>query len=226
LQYADGTPFFWIGDTAWELLNRLTTQEAIAYLDDRVAKGFNVIQITGLSTESVHRKNRYGEAPMPGNDPLNLNEKYLQHLDTIIQLALERQLVVGLVATWGDKVVRVPGYGTDPVIFNETNARTFGARMGKRYGSSPNVIWILGGDVSAVRPEGDFRSVWRAMAEGIISATGDNRLITYHPSGYQSSATWFHDEPWLDFNMIQSSHGERDAPNWEFVANDLKRSPA
>lgn len=32
-------------------------------------------------------------------------------------------------------------------------------------------------------------------------------LMTYHPKGTpESSATWFHDHAWLDFNMIQSSH--------------------
>ncbi|HTF20524.1 MAG TPA: glycoside hydrolase family 140 protein [Chryseolinea sp.] len=225
LQYADGTPFFWLGDTAWELLNRLTTEEVVAYFDNRVKKGFNVIQITGLSPESFKRANRYGQQPLYDGDPLKPNEKYYARLDTIVNLALERQLVIGLVVTWGDKVVRVPGYGTDPVIFNEGNAKIFGAWMGNRYGQYANIIWILGGDVAPVSKEGDFRPVWRAMANGIVSVTGNDQLMTYHPSGYQSSSKWFHDERWLDFNMIQSSHGERDAPNWDFVASDLMRTP-
>ena len=102
LQYADGTPFFWLGDTAWELLNRLTTEEVVAYFDDRVEKGFNVIQITGLSTESLKRSSRYGQQPLHNGDPLNPNEKYYARLDTIVRLALERQLVIGLVVTWRD----------------------------------------------------------------------------------------------------------------------------
>ncbi|MGC3943555.1 MAG: glycoside hydrolase family 140 protein [Chryseolinea sp.] len=225
LQYADGTPFFWLGDTGWELLNRLTTKEAIAYLDNRVEKGFNVIQITGLSLESLERKDRYGHLPLQNADPLKPNEAYFARLDTIVNLALERQLVIGLVVTWGDKVVRVPGYGVDPIVFDEAKANFFGNWMAKRYARYPNIIWILGGDVEPVKKEKDFRSVWTAMAEGIISATGRERLITYHPPGYQSSSKWFHDAAWLDFNMIQSSHGEHDAPNWDFVASDLQRTP-
>ncbi|MEJ1240800.1 glycoside hydrolase family 140 protein [Chryseolinea sp. T2] len=224
-QYRDGTPFFWLGDTGWELLNRLTTEEAIHYLDDRAEKGFNVIQITGLSLESLERKNRYGEQPLHNRDPLKPNEAYFTRLDTIVKLALDRQLVIGLVVTWGDKVVRVPGYGADPIIFDEAKARFFGNWMARRYAQFPNIVWILGGDVAAVREEGDFRSVWGAMAEGIISGTGKDRLITYHPSGYRSSSAWFNNTEWLDFNMIQSSHGEHDAPTWEFVATDLKLTP-
>lgn len=39
----DGSPFFYLGDTAWELFHRLNREEADLYLRNRAAKGFNVI---------------------------------------------------------------------------------------------------------------------------------------------------------------------------------------
>ena len=48
LQHADGTPFFWLGDTAWSLFHRLDRTEIAHYLDNRAAKGFNVIQAVAL----------------------------------------------------------------------------------------------------------------------------------------------------------------------------------
>ena len=43
------------------------------------------------------------------------------------------------------------------------------------------------------------------MAAGLIEGAGtDDILITYHPTGRQSSSFWFHDSDWLDFNIIQS----------------------
>ncbi len=39
----DGTPFFYLGDTAWELFHRLNREEATTYLEDRAKKGFTVI---------------------------------------------------------------------------------------------------------------------------------------------------------------------------------------
>ena len=42
----DGRPFFYLGDTAWELFHRLNRQEADRYLSNRAAKGFTVIQGT------------------------------------------------------------------------------------------------------------------------------------------------------------------------------------
>jgi hypothetical protein len=48
LQYSDGTPFFWLGDTGWELFHRLTLEEIRTYLDHRANKGFNVVQAVAL----------------------------------------------------------------------------------------------------------------------------------------------------------------------------------
>jgi hypothetical protein len=35
LQYEDGTFFFWLGDTGWEMLHRLNREEIEYYLDNR-----------------------------------------------------------------------------------------------------------------------------------------------------------------------------------------------
>ena len=50
------------------------------------------------------------------------------------------------------------------------------------------------------------------MARGIVIGISgredyDAALMTYHPGGGNTSATWFHDDRWLDFNMQQTGHG-------------------
>ena len=45
----DGSPFFYLGDTAWELFHRLDREEADLYLRDRAAKGSTVIQAVVLA---------------------------------------------------------------------------------------------------------------------------------------------------------------------------------
>ena len=47
LQTEDGRPFFWLGDTAWELIHHTTRSEASYYLHIRAEQGFNVIQTVG-----------------------------------------------------------------------------------------------------------------------------------------------------------------------------------
>src|SRR5688572_27138353 len=40
----DGQPFFWLGDTAWELFGKLTREEVDEYLDARRTQKFTVLQ--------------------------------------------------------------------------------------------------------------------------------------------------------------------------------------
>ena len=47
---ADGRPFFWLGDTAWELFHRLSREEAERYLANRARRRFTVIQAVVLVT--------------------------------------------------------------------------------------------------------------------------------------------------------------------------------
>jgi hypothetical protein len=227
LQFSDGTPFFWLGDTAWELFHRLTLEEITQYLDNRSAKGFNIIQAVALAEfDGLRIPNQYGEVPLKNLDPAQPNEKYFTVLDSAIHMARQRNLFVGLLPTWGDKVTKIWGEG--PVVFDSINAYTYGKWIGNRYKNEPNIIWILGGDRPAIRDSSDWRPVWRAMARGIIEATNHNALITYHPwGGDNSTSQWIHHEPWLDLNMFQSGHGGgHDVACWDLVKRDFGYQPA
>ena len=39
IQHKDGTPFLWIGDTGWGMIQQLTREEVDEYLDSRKALG-------------------------------------------------------------------------------------------------------------------------------------------------------------------------------------------
>ncbi|TKK69382.1 DUF4038 domain-containing protein [Ilyomonas limi] len=226
LQFADGTPFFWLGDTGWELFHRLNLEEAKQYLDNRAAKGFTVIQAVALAEfDGLRKPNQYGEVPLNNLDPTQPNEKYFTEMDSVIHMAKARNLFIGLLPTWGDKVTKM--WGTGPVVFDSVNAYTYGKWIGNRYKNEPNIIWILGGDRPAVQDSNDWRPVWRAMARGIIEATDHQCFITYHPSGGDNSTSqWIHHEPWLDMNMFQSGHGSgHDVACWDLVKRDRSYTP-
>lgn len=226
LQHSDGTPFFWLGDTAWELFHRLTPEEIARYLDNRAAKGFNVIQAVVLAEmDGLRKPNQQGEVPFIDLDPTRPNEKNFALVDEVIRMAAHRNMYLGLLPTWGDKVTRM--WGTGPVVFNPENARKYGFWLASRYKDVPNLIWILGGDRPAVQDKEDWRPVWRAMAEGIEEALGPKALITYHPSGGDFSTSQFiHHEKWLDINMVQSGHGGgHDVPVWNLISRDRALTP-
>lgn len=227
LQTEDGKPFFWLGDTAWELFHRLNREDAEKYLRNRAEKGFTVIQAVALAElDGLHDPNPYGEIPLENDDPTKPRDAYFQHVDFIIEKAGELGLYIGLLPTWGDKVYR-DRWGTGPEIFNTENAKVYGAWLGNRYKNHKNIIWILGGDRNP-RNDNDV-AIWRAMAEGITEAVGgdDNALMTFHPQPtdmkHGGSAKWFHQDKWLDFNMFQTGHC-RENNVWDRiqVAYDMK----
>jgi hypothetical protein len=221
LVHADRTPFFWLGDTAWELFHRLDREEAELYLEDRRAKGFNVIQAVVLAElDGLNTPNPYGHTPLVDNDPARPDESYFRHVDYIVDRAAAKGMYIGMLPTWGDKFNK--RWGVGPEIFTADNARVYGEFLGRRYRDRP-VIWILGGDRS---PESDTHlAIIRAMAEGIEAGTGGGQLMTYHPMGANASSTWFHGDGWLDLNMFQSGHGEVDNPNYRMTLRDYFRQP-
>ena len=215
LQFEDGTPFFWLGDTGWELFHRLKMDEISTYLENRSSKGFNVIQAVVLAEmDGLTKPNQNGDLPFENLDPLKPNEKYFSFVDSVIKLAASRNLYIGLLPTWGDKVTRL--WGAGPVVFNKENAFLYGKWIGNRYKNSPNIIWILGGDRPAKNDSNDWTPIWRAMARGILNSTAHHALITYHPWGGNNSTSQFiHSETWLNINMMQSGHGSgHDVPVW------------
>ena len=200
---ADGTPFFYLGDTAWELFHRLNREEAGAYLEDRAQKGFTVIQAVALAElDGLNDPNPYGHRPLVDNDPTKPDVKdgpqndYWDHVDYIVDKAASLGLVVGMLPSWGDKWNKK--WGAGPVIFTPDNAGQYGEWLGKRYRDKP-IIWILGGDRPVETDE--QREIIRAMAAGLARGDEGRHLMTFHPVGGQGSSAWFHQDPWLDFNM-------------------------
>lgn len=240
-----GRPFFWLGDTDWEMFHRLTREEIESFINIRSEQGYNVLQAVALAeVNGVREPNRYGDWPLnnedptqllttPGNNPDNDYEyDYWDHVDFAINKAAEKKMYIGLLPTWGDKVAMMWGEG--PIIFNEENAEVYGRLLATRYAKQWNIIWILGGDRPAVYKSSrtgtevqyDDRPVWRAMAKGIESVMGKEAFITYHTSGGKYRTTDFvHDESWLDMNSFQSGHGARETDAWNWVQKDLSMKP-
>jgi hypothetical protein len=222
LQRSDGSPFFYMGDTAWELFHRLNREEAELYLRNRAQKGFTVIQAVVLAEAGgLDVPNPYGELPLSGNDPTKPNEAYFHHVDHIVNRAAAHGLFIGMLPTWG-KYWGTPA-GQAPFIFNPDNARTYGRFLGKRYRDKP-VIWILGGDKTIGNDS--ERELIDAMAEGLEEADGGMLLKTFHPRGPGLSSVHLHTAEWLDFNMYQSSHAAQDHDNGLYAEHDYALQPA
>lgn len=187
LQHENGTCFFYLGDTAWELFHRLNYKQADKYLENRREKGFTVIQAVILAElDGLNTPNMNGDKPLIDNDPSKPNEDYFLFVDSLIRLAEMKGMYIGLLPTWGDKVDK--RWGVGPVIFTPENASIYGKYLGQRYKDFPNIIWINGGD----RSGGDGNTeIWDALGKG-IKTIDKNHIMTFHPWGGFSSSQWFH----------------------------------
>lgn len=212
----DGSPFFWLGDTAWRL-QRLAPDDLAAYLDTRKAQGFNVIQgpiLTHDSADDLGERN---------SDPFNPNEAFFRRIDRIVEETQRRDLYSALVVTWGHNFNAF----RDP-----DGARSYGRWLATRYRDRSNIVWIVAGEY-AIDGWGDFSlSIWRALGEGLREGSAGRHLITVHgswaPPALQTPSTFFHVDPWLSFNMIQSSQGGDNGPgaaNWTLIEADYRKPP-
>lgn len=227
----DGTPFFWLGDTAWELFHCLTREEADLYLANRAELGYTVIQAVALAErDGLGTPNAYGRQPLLRNsageyDPTLPDTEgeysYWSHVDYIVGRAASLGLYIAFLPTWGDKFHPIGGVG--PSIFNELNAKVYGTWLGKRYRERNNIIWVLGGD--RILQTAKHFAVNSALAYGLRAGDGGRHLITLHPHGDSSSSRSVHEELWLDFNMIQSGHGDLLRSNYRHVGEDYARQP-
>lgn len=221
LQTTDNRPFFWLGDTAWELFHRLTREEADHYLQDRAKKGFTVIQAVVLAElDGLNTPNPYGEKPLLNNDPTKPNEAYFRHVDYIVNRSEKLNLIIGLLPSWGDKWNKK--WGTGPEIFTPQNAKVFGEFLGQRYKSKP-IVWIMGGDRDIENEED--KAIIRAMAEGLRKGDEGAHLMTFHPQGGKSSSNFFPDESWIDFHMSQTGH-DNESKNYRFNQKHRNLKPA
>ncbi|MDY7110619.1 MAG: DUF4038 domain-containing protein [Planctomycetota bacterium] len=223
LQTVQGEPFFWMADTAWRIF-RLNPDELELYLSNRVGKGFNVIQGPLLLSDW---ENHAGQT---NGTPHNPNETWFAYIDHIIERAEAHDLYVVPVLARGGQASR----------FTVQSAYDYGYYIGARYRDETHIAaFIVAAEYNY--PD-DNVQIWSNVAEGLVDGLADqHRLVTIHPRWYggyfgQTSSHHFHDSPWLDFNMIQSSQygdcsNDPDHPkylgshNWMLVEHDYALQP-
>jgi len=224
----DGRPFFWLGDTTWELFHRLNREEAVKLFENRAARKFNVLQSVAIAELDGHSiPNAYGHLPFVDLDVTRPAVKdgpqndYWDHVDFIVREANQRGLYIGFLPTWGR-------YWHDKVkdgkpLFTAASAASYGEWLGRRYRDA-GLIWILGGDRSVDNDE--QKEVIRALARGLRLGDGGTHLMTFHPPGGNGSSTWFHNDDWLDFNLRQNGHVAEFTGRYSNTRKDYDRVPA
>jgi len=239
----DRSPFFWLGDTAWNLFQRTSLEDEPnqpgieRYFAARARQGFTVIQATLIMGI---KPNVYGQHPFTAGDSPRTNVKpgpdndYWDVADRLIDFGEKHGLYMALLPIWLSSL-----NDRDPIVRDPKVAYRYGRFLGNRYGKRTHIIWVLGGDPWGKGKDVDNPirlAMTRALAEGIADgvngidrqdgkADWSTTLMTFHPKGgHHSSSELLHAEPWLDFNMIQTTT-HFSVHNYETVATDYGKMP-
>jgi hypothetical protein len=191
LVYGDGTPFLWIGDTAWAVPHSASLEEWEEYLLDRSAKNFTVIQIAA-APDWAGEHDRQGEKPFTEKTCAQWNPAYWQHFERKVQRANERGMVVMFVGLM-EPVHRYPESDKACRFARNIVARLFG-----------NFVVYSPSFDSEVLPLAN--EVGRAAREATTV-----HLITQHPGTPWNQPTptfsdQYYDEPYLDIAAVQTGH--------------------
>jgi hypothetical protein len=177
----------------------------------------------------VRQPNAYGHTAFVDGDVDQPNERYWQHADFIVEKASEMGLYVALLPAWGRSHVDYKEESPGSLALSPSEGYRYGQFIGSRFKDYSNIIWVLGGDVRPSK-HAVYDSLAYGITEGYAAGNPDDVLMSYHPPGgtYRPPATstgeFYHEKPWLDFNMIQSGHrvGNR---NYERIYEDYQRTP-
>lgn len=215
LQHADGKPFFWLGDTWWMgLCKRIRWPEEFETLtDDRVRKGFNVVQIVaGLYPDmGAFDKRGANEAGFPWEEEWKaIRPEYFDRADGRIAHLVKRGIVPCVVGAWG---YYLPWLGAEKM-------KRHWRYLIARWGAYP-VVWCIAGEANLPWylvpnfPYDDRRAVkgWTEIADYVRRTDPYRRLISIHPTGLGrlSARGSIDDQSLLDFDMLQTGHGDRES---------------
>ncbi len=206
LEHADGTPFFWLGDTWWAGLSpRLAWPDDFRELTaDRVAKGFNVVQLAAgampgfAGPDTAWHPQKANEGGWPWEPAWErLNPAFYDAADRRIEHLVERGIVPCIFATWG---LYLPQMGVDRVKRHWRN-------LVARYAAYP-VVFCLCGEADYTTDLADFdeqRAGWTEVGRYVRELDPFHNVLTVHPC-HPESRTVIEDESVLDLNMLQTGH--------------------
>lgn len=189
-----GEPFFWNGDTQWELFSKCAPSDARWILDNRAAKGINVIQVmlTGLAGPGAVNKAGdkaflHIDAATGKPDLARPNDRYFANVDSVVEHGRRKGIVfvIGLAHGW----IRAWENHKD-------TARAYANWVAARYRDISNIVWVPS---YTATPD-----MMKALVSGILEGDGGKHLITVHPDPAVASSKEYHGESWLAFHSMQT----------------------
>lgn len=228
---ATGRPFYYVADTAWNAISRMTDEGFEALATTRQQQGFTALQLSLLDFDPS-RRDTYGNAPFEATGALDRpqvgdgeEDDYWDRVARRLDLCESLGLVVVLIPSW------YGGWG-DSWRGHVTleRAEAYGAFLAERFGDRTNVWWLLGGDndpgdggeatqgVPGELDRGPRVEETIAMGRALRAGAATEQLMSYHTARTLTAEEHFGAESWYEISAAYS--GENSAP---YVAAEYER---
>lgn len=200
--YADGTPFFWLGDTHWEFCYREKWDESNHPAMDSMFKG--MIDRRRKQGYTVYQTNLRSDALMGG-------EKYYWQSPGVPNVKFFKEELDRRMNYLADSgIVNALGFAWFMSIENSVEKYQNLARyIIARYGALP-MVWTLTGEVGGYDKARQpfYVNEWRKVALYVREADSYHHPMTAHYTNERPFASYYQDEEWLDFTLNQAGHGD------------------
>lgn len=199
-EHADGTPFFWLGDTWWKCLCKRMTWKGFQELTaDRKAKGFSVAQIVcgPYPDEGAFEARWENEGGKPYQDRhfTVANPAYFDYADRRIRHLINAGIVPAIVGAWGRRDCNSMAF------VGAAGLKRHWRNLAARYGAYP-VVWILAGEIQDSTKWG--QGPWADVARYLRRIDPYHHPLTCHTG--QGRRGLPGDEVLIDYDMVGGSH--------------------
>lgn len=211
-EHADGSPFFWLGDTWWKCLCKRMTWEGFQELTaDRQAKGFNVVQIVcgAYPDEGFLEPRMANEGGLPYESVKfeRVNPEYFNYADRRLRHLVDAGIALAIVGAWGR------GDCNSMEAIGLAGLKRHWRYLVARYSAYP-VFWILAGEIPEETKWG--QGPWAELATYLRGIDPYHRPLTCHTGQGRRGAQG--DSHVIDFDMVGGNHDERIAVDPKTVA--------
>ena len=210
LEHADGTPFFWLGDTHWTFVTEERFNESNcpkyesqfkACVDKRIAQKFTVYQcnfrdgkVDGFFGRNIDLMHETPEGFVPDL------EEFHNNVDPKMKYLADSGLLIAVGYAWG----------FDMAPNGLERYKKFAKYTAARYGAYP-VVWTLAGELPGYM--GDLEEntrLWNEVAKEGEKWNAYGNLQSAHLACSRPFPKIYENESWFDFAMSQAGHGDFD----------------
>ena len=201
--HADGRPFFWLADTAWNGCLKSKRDEWRYYLSERKRQGFTAVQWVATPWRSAPG-DVDGQVAFTGKEKIAIHPGFFQRLDEWVELTYNEGFLNAPVLLWTNKGGAHPEMNPG-VGLPEDQAILLAEYMVARWACYP-MVWILGGDGNY---DGENSDRWHRIGRAVFGRSV-HAPVAMHVMGQKLPTEEFRNEAWLDIVGYQSGHGDSD----------------